>query len=341
MSERGIEVKVGILVTVCIGLLVVFVLALGDFTKGGRAKLYVDLPSSGDLNPGAPVEVAGVHAGKVEAIHYRGGEMDEEAGHRVWVRAELSIRPEMLRTLHEDARFYLTTQGVLGEMYVAVEPGSPDTPKLEPDAVVVGEPPMDLQRVAGDIQDLVRTVDRIVQDNEKAIEELIVESRDTVKAIRGLAERADGFLAKHDETIGEFVERAVGLEKQAEDLLASANHAIGDGSSLRRTIAHAESLGRQARSRLDTLGDDVQQTLKRYRSLATEGEKTLVDVRGEADKLLGRAQDAVDDVATLTARIREGEGSLGALLQDRELYDDVREMMKDLKRHPWKFLWKE
>ena len=24
-----------------------------------------------------------------------------------------------------------------------------------------------------------------------------------------------------------------------------------------------------------------------------------------------------------------------------EIDDDVREMMKDLKRHPWKFLWKE
>ena len=40
-------------------------------------------------------------------------------------------------------------------------------------------------------------------------------------------------------------------------------------------------------------------------------------------------------------KVCDGEGMIGALLNDREMYDDVWEMMKDFKRHPWKFLWKE
>ncbi len=30
-----------------------------------------------------------------------------------------------------------------------------------------------------------------------------------------------------------------------------------------------------------------------------------------------------------------------ALLADQELYDDVKELLADLRRHPWKFIWKE
>lgn len=47
------------------------------------------------------------------------------------------------------------------------------------------------------------------------------------------------------------------------------------------------------------------------------------------------------DTKVLTQRLKDGQGTIGALLSDREMYDDIREMMKDLKRHPWKFIWKE
>jgi phospholipid/cholesterol/gamma-HCH transport system substrate-binding protein len=53
-----------------------------------------------------------------------------------------------------------------------------------------------------------------------------------------------------------------------------------------------------------------------------------------AGTLLVNANGAVTDV-------RAGKGSVGALVSRRDVYDDIREMVRDLRRNPWKLIWKE
>ena len=45
--------------------------------------------------------------------------------------------------------------------------------------------------------------------------------------------------------------------------------------------------------------------------------------------------------AHIVAQVRRGRGTAGALVMDREIYEDIKEMVRDLKRNPWKFFWKE
>ena len=47
------------------------------------------------------------------------------------------------------------------------------------------------------------------------------------------------------------------------------------------------------------------------------------------------------DAAAITQGIGTGRGTIGQLIVDQEIYDDLKEMLRDLKRHPWKMLWKE
>ena len=39
--------------------------------------------------------------------------------------------------------------------------------------------------------------------------------------------------------------------------------------------------------------------------------------------------------------MRAGKGTAGALISRDEIYADLRELIRDLKRNPWKFFWKE
>jgi phospholipid/cholesterol/gamma-HCH transport system substrate-binding protein len=39
--------------------------------------------------------------------------------------------------------------------------------------------------------------------------------------------------------------------------------------------------------------------------------------------------------------VSTGRGTIGQLIIDQEIYDDLKEMLRDLKRHPWKMLWRE
>ena len=65
MGEKSIEVKVGALILVALGLLVVFVLVLGRVTTKEGFNLDVLFVHPGALNPGAPVKIAGSEVGYV------------------------------------------------------------------------------------------------------------------------------------------------------------------------------------------------------------------------------------------------------------------------------------
>ena len=46
MSERGIEVKVGVLVITCMALLGAFIVLLGDYSTTERGDLFIDVPTT-------------------------------------------------------------------------------------------------------------------------------------------------------------------------------------------------------------------------------------------------------------------------------------------------------
>lgn len=341
MSERGIEVKVGALVIICMALLGMFLVLLGDYSTTERGDLFIDVPTSANLKPGAPVKIAGVLSGKVADVSYLGGEVDEAVGRRVFVRVHLQVDAEKIPTLHEDAIFYITTQGVLGEKYVEIDPGSLDKPSLSAGDIVEGDPPLRLEIMAHNANRLLSSLARIVRDNEGTLDEILTETAGLVKSARSATERVDTLLEENEAKVSQVLDELLKLERDASALIASAQTALGDGKDANKAITEVQKLAREVRTQIGPVIGDVRATLKRYRDLADSGVETIDETKGKLSSLLTTGEGAVDEVATLVSDTRKGKTSLGALLNDTEIYDDVREMLKDLKRHPWKFLWKE
>ena len=135
------EVRVGLLVLSAIVLLggAIFVLS-GVSLKPGY-EVFVDFDNPGSVQAGAPVRIGGMKVGAVERVEYRGGKLDPKTGTRALVRMKLRIDREVRDTIHENALFYVTAQGVLGEQFIAIEPGWYEKPMLREGAVVHGVDP--------------------------------------------------------------------------------------------------------------------------------------------------------------------------------------------------------
>lgn len=52
------------------------------------------------------------------------------------------------------------------------------------------------------------------------------------------------------------------------------------------------------------------------------------------------AKTVVNDLDESLARIKRGEGTVGRLLSDDSIYEDLEAMIKDLRHNPWKLFWK-
>jgi phospholipid/cholesterol/gamma-HCH transport system substrate-binding protein len=54
-----------------------------------------------------------------------------------------------------------------------------------------------------------------------------------------------------------------------------------------------------------------------------------------------RAKGLAADAEGMMKHVKSGKGTVGALMMDEAVYDDLQELIRDLKHNPWKFFWKE
>ena len=52
------------------------------------------------------------------------------------------------------------------------------------------------------------------------------------------------------------------------------------------------------------------------------------------------SKNIIDNFNQGIAKINEGKGTVGKLLYDDTVYNELEAMVKDLRRHPWKLFWK-
>lgn len=67
----------------------------------------------------------------------------------------------------------------------------------------------------------------------------------------------------------------------------------------------------------------------------------MVSVRVDIYIIVMVVMKIMKDVVIIVCKLWDGEGMVGVILNDWEIFDDARELMKDLKCYFWKFFWKE
>jgi len=171
MDERALELKVGLLAI--LALAAGFILwALFQGPLHGGTSVFVDLADSAGLTSGAPVKLAGVPIGRVHDVQLLPKRRAPD-GSPLPVKVGLRIDPNEKQALVADARFTIASEGVLGEPYVEVLPGSPDAALLPEGVEVRGEDPIRLDHLIAQAQRLFSGLSGAVSRNPHALEDLL------------------------------------------------------------------------------------------------------------------------------------------------------------------------
>ena len=341
MHSRSLQIKVGLLVVVALAVLVAFIFALGHFSTAEGQKLYVDFKFVGSLAEGAPVMVSGIKVGKIEKIRFFAGKHDPKLNRRVFVRLQIWVEKRAAPAIRTDSEFYINTQGVLGEQYLEITPGNQDDPEskqLPAGSVLVGQDPPRADLVIARLYSLL-----------EILTDLLNKERDTlvgiVKSGARTIDNLDRILVENREKITKLLDDADTLLVEATDLTRDVRTGLDGGRTLRSSLANVSRMTSTLNRELDPI------LVKTKKALDGAAELSKVVGPEERDKILkvldrilsvtDKADRIAGDTQHIVARIRSGQGTAGALVMDREIYEDVKEMVRDLKRNPWKFFWKE
>jgi phospholipid/cholesterol/gamma-HCH transport system substrate-binding protein len=337
--ERGLEFKVGLLIAVATAVLIGFVFVLGNFSLGSGFTIHVDYDYVGSLQPGAPIKISGIKVGKVEEVHFWGGKIDPKTQRRVQVRVDAWIEDGARDSIRRDAEFFINTAGVLGEQYLEIVPGRDwEHPPLDISVPAVGSDPPRTDLVVSRLYEVLDALSDVLRDDKDVIRDLLRNSATAVAEVNTL-------LVENREQVGALVGSTADLAAEATKTLSKVNQGLGDPRVVQTLLRDADGVLVSAKQSLDTLTPTANALMgdaTRVTALVTEQRlDKAIDVADKAASAASKAGGLIDNVDGLVTDLRAGKGTAGALLSREEVYADLRELIRDLKRNPWKLFWKE
>ncbi|HJR53863.1 MAG TPA: MlaD family protein [Gemmatimonadota bacterium] len=309
MSPRGAEpswadLRLGLTVAL-VGLLALLgVIVLGSGRGPMRPDtytLYVHLDDAGGLRVGSPVEVLGAPAGSVVDVTILPPGTPGQPGvsERGDIRIELSLEERFREHITHSSRAQLATLGMGGERYVKIVAGDVREPPVEPGAVI--------PTVASVSLDLVLAQAGRAGNEIQEIAYLGTQLQQKVASGAGTA----GRLLDTDSPLYERVYR---FEDIAQGFLETLDE--GDG-----VIPGWRSDGR-FKANVEALRSDV--------AFLADSSRALEDWSDPAE-LQQAIRDLRAEAAALSAKLDSGQGTLGRLLHDEELFIQLRVLRMGLR----------
>jgi phospholipid/cholesterol/gamma-HCH transport system substrate-binding protein len=333
------EMKVGALILASVVLLVAFVVVMGGLSLQPTYRILVDFDNPGGLQSGAPVRIAGARVGRITAIEFRGGQKDKQGKSVKPIRVIAAIDAEHQKAIHDDAIFFVAVQGLLGEMHLAIDPGSPERPLLKDGAVVTAISPPRLDQLLGESYELLhRTYLGLVRNEQKIAE--------TFDGLHRTLRVTGTLLEKHESDISSLVVRFDRIAAETEETLAAAREQYVDGERINRIMGRVDRITATVDEHLDPLLTDTRTVLADTKVLTNflasdEQMQTYRTLSAGSRQLVVTAEAAAQDAREIVAHVKAGKGTAGAIVMDEALYDDLQELVRDLKTNPWKILWKQ
>jgi phospholipid/cholesterol/gamma-HCH transport system substrate-binding protein len=341
--ERRMAWRAGLFVAMGLALAGVVVFFIGQETRLFEEQVVYRayFQNVQGLTEESPVWLGGLEVGQVLGIGFT-----EDTGNRN-IEVRFRVSRKYADRVREDSVARLSSLGLLGEKAVDVSLGSMKAP-LVPDG---GELRAD---TSGDLNALMQAAGQVMEDS-KAISSSLRMAVETyadprlaedisasLHSLRGLleeVEKGDGVLHAliYDKEAGRQVRglladaaqtarRVDGAVGHVEALLAEVRH--GDGT------AHALIYGKEGAQALSELGAAAGQLAGLIEDAKQSPNGAVHQlVYGDARGMFADLGSAAADLKKITSTVANGEGTVGGLISDPTVYEDLRQVLGNVKRN--------
>ncbi|NIP94090.1 MAG: MCE family protein [Akkermansiaceae bacterium] len=328
LSPKRLEILVGFFLFVGLSLLGALILQYGRLVDRFRGVYTVNVSfrdASGVIK-GSQVRLAGARIGKVmeepelRTLRSAGG-MDEA---RVVVK--LAIRNDA-PPIDRNATFQITSLSLLGDKAIMITPprGGEESAgilleNLEPDIILEGGGPSGLEALQSDAENIASDA-AVLMARARTTLSKIDNALDEMRTVSGLLseslDRVNGGLLS-DENMENF-------SGALADLRGASGNIREASLDIKPLIAEA----RTAVESFDQAAEEAQGTFARASSEIGKLGPALEKVPAAVDSIARVADDAGETLQS----IRKSEGLLGTLAYDREVKDDAKTFLRNLRHY--------
>ncbi len=305
----------GLLIFILTGLFLIGIMYIQDISiKKSNYSFTVIFSNVQGLNEGDDVNMLGKRIGKVSRAKIIGQK----------IAVELSIDNSFAFKIPIDSKIEVKSEGLMGSKYVSINPGVNNKKYILAGETVEGQREYDFSEITPGIVPITQDIGIFARRLKATLgEEEKDRIRNTILNIESLTSELDGFV------------------KGYRDVLSKTER-----ESLKDIVNNLKTASETIKEKVD---NDLSQILSGLKNVSDQSEdlkQAIVNLKSSSESL-NSSSKKFENILT---KIDSGEGTLGRMINDPALYDnlnalskDGRELVQDIKDNPTKYMkayWK-
>jgi phospholipid/cholesterol/gamma-HCH transport system substrate-binding protein len=338
----GREIKVGAFVLAGLVALGGVIFMIGEERQlfSSKVDYHVAFRDVQGLRPGSPVRMGGVDIGNVSKVGYAADEKDYK------IHVTVSVLHGQSRRIKTDSIAVIEGKGLLGDKMITVSVGS--GAPLPPGSTLKSKEAEDLGQMIAKLGSISVKVEKVVDNLERTTGALADQgfhddmrgTMSSLNAVMGSLERKEGYAGKilSDPAEAERLSRVVkNLEATTAELQRTTQNVnqilerVRSGPGLVHEVLYGEDSSK-AVAQFGGAADELRITLKGIR----EGNgvaRSLIYGDDSSQAFMANLNAASDDIRQIAANLRAGKGTIGALLTDPSVYEDLKMVLGNVERN--------
>lgn len=311
-KEAFSQAIVGLFMLIVIALLGYFTIVISGvdlMTGKSKVKMSIVFSQVGGLKDHDSVLYRGTKVGTVDRV--------------IVTPSNLVVRADVDENVVLRERYHISVcnLSVLGGNYLKLEEGEGERVDLS-SAVFRGDEPVDWMQ---DVSKIAKSMNELV--NRPEMHEIVTNVAAVTARTRQIAERVDAVIAR--------IERGEGLvgklmSPETGKLYSDVENTVSNVNDVVARVSRGEGLAGKLLSSDEVLYRDLKESVAAFRKACESFD--MADAKGDIRQLTAKGNQLVDNLNAVAERIRNGEGTVGKLMKEDGMYDEVNGLIKDCRQ---------
>jgi phospholipid/cholesterol/gamma-HCH transport system substrate-binding protein len=294
------------------------------------------------LRRGSPVRMGGVDIGSVTEVKYGAAVEDKQ------IHVKMSVVKDESRRIRQDSVAAIESKGLLGDKMIVITVGNQRLPQIPVGGEVPSKEGDDMAAMMGKLGSITVQVEKVVGNLERttnslADEKLHGDLKSSVESMNGILKSVDG----GDGYVGKLIkspeesQRLSHVMQNLETATAQLNRTTASINSILARVengpglAHEVLYGEESAKAVSQFGgaaDELRLTLKGIRDGNGIARSVIYGDEG-SQQMLSNLNQMSGDLKQIVADVKAGKGTLGALLVDPSVYEDLKVVLGNVERN--------
>ena len=294
------------------------------------------------LRRGSPVRMGGVDIGSVTEVKYGEAADDKQ------IHVKMSVVKDESRRIRQDSQATIESKGLLGDKMIVVTVGNPRLPQIPVGGEVPSKEGDDMAAMMGKLGSITVQVEKVVGNLERTTNSLADEKlqgnlKSSVESMNGIlksVDAGDGYVGKlikspeESQRLSQVMQNLETATAQLNRTTASINAILArveNGPGLAHEVLYGEESAK-AVSQFGGAADELRLTLKGIRDGNGIARSVIYGDEG-SQQMLSNLNQMSGDLKQIVADMKSGKGTLGALLVDPSVYEDLKVVLGNVERN--------